>query len=205
MHDGRRKATSFEVECAKVLRKISGRAKSSKDNKWMQNIYFDICDNGVEDSILHKMRAMMQIYGGHKARSMAKGLQVEIPESANEFPVYGNIYTAVCNIYNNRYAISGKKYMSTEDVKKVLRKVCHEMGVDYTYATQKHRYPPVVKCKYITAYLCRDRAQLKKVANVLGLKDHTSVIHYHRNFNEKILNDAEAARVYNKVKIEIGL
>lgn len=195
-----RKATQYEIDCAKKLRSLTKGTMpiDHKSRSFMQDVYFEIQDNGVDAEMLRTMVDLLLRYGDSTCIKMARGLNIAVKKTVDT-PVYENIYSAVGYISNRGY-MSHKKTLTITDVRQVLKIVCDTMGVDYEYALSRCRKRAPTKCRIITAWLCKDRIGSQKLAAALGRDNHTSIIHYQRSFNGLIERDKTSLVVYEKVR-----
>lgn len=208
MENTKRKPTPFEIDCAKVLRGIGGKSKvRNNDTYWMQECYFDIQDNGIDDFILYKMARLIKRDGNRKQYAMAEKL---VPKPVNHSKEvlnkakYQNVYSAVGFIVQSGY-LGNIERVRDEHVFKVLEMVCDKMCLNIDDVLSKSRRHEFVTARIITANLFTNKSTLEDMAKFLRRVNHTSIIHYHKVFQERIGSSEEYYTIYKTIKQKTGL
>lgn len=202
LKEGKQAPTELELILSKRLRELSkGNKVFHKDALIMQDMYFDISDNGICDNVRVDLKRLILTYGNKKDRESATS--VEIPSIGGYKLDYKNIYAAVDVLSKTDKIFYGQR-MNTHDVREVLKMVCELMEVPLDVALSKSRKKDHIKCRAITAYLVYSKTQVKTISQTMN-RDHSSVIHYIRIADGMLIKDDNLRKIYKKVKIETGL
>lgn len=202
LKEGKQAPTELELILSKRLRELSkGDKVFHKDALIMQDMYFDISDNGICDNVRVDLKRLVLTYGNKKDREAATF--VEINSIRKDGLDYKNIYAAVDVLSKSDKIFYGQR-MNTNDVKQVLKMVCDLMKVPLDVALSKSRKKDHIKCRAITAYLVYSKTQVKTISQTMN-RDHSSVIHYIRIADGMLIKDDNLRKIYKKVKIETGL
>jgi len=87
----------------------------------------------------------------------------------------------------------------------ILNEVCEEYDVLVEDVTSKKRNAELVEPRQIVMYLCRQLTDysLTDIANIIGKKDHTTVIHGVKKIESEISSNEELAARVSKIKSNI--
>lgn len=198
----KQKATEGEILLSKRLRELAkDKDIAHKDALVMQDLYFDISDSGINDTIRAEMRRYIYMYGNKKDMESAAHLPCHniMPKA-----MYKNIYSAVDVLTKSQTKFSAKR-LNHSDIVDVLHMVCEASNISVSAVLGKSRDPKYVRVKMAVTGLVYHKTTLKTIGGALGGKDHSTIIHYMRNVDTALGKDPELKEIYNQIKLKTGL
>ena len=196
------KPSAIEIALAKRLRDLRNGAKvPANDTRIMQDLYFDIQDNGITSKKREVLQRLINAYGSSKDRLLAADL---VSTQVKPVKKFDNIYVAVCSLSTTRSTFHSKR-LTGDNIKEVLKMVCDALGQPYDGVLSKHRKREYIDCRMITAIIVRDRAGLNMIARAIGRVNHTSILHYFRRADAALERNEKLREVYNEIKFTTGL
>lgn len=197
----RQNPSDNEIMLSKRLRELSSGSKViPKDYVIMQNLYFDISDNGMDERSRAELKRLIFAYGTKRDRDVSAQIHVEEPVVKK---MYKNVYAAVDILTKTRNEFSATR-LKMHDVIRVMSMVCDAMGQPIDGVASKSRKVQYVKCRVAVAYLTYSKSNVTTIARAMN-RDHSSIIHYIRRAEFVLASDRKLSQICQQIKINTGL
>lgn len=199
----KRKPTQWEIEGAKALRLIK-HEKLPDLVSFLQDTYFDIQDNGIDDITSDKIRKNLMRYRSiiPKAQELARNIHI-VPRIKHGKQTMLDIHMNILR-YSANFEIKQKGLLSKRDIKAVLNKVCEYYGFDIEVVESKSRKHEYVTARALTALICEPKSSLTLVGSAINRK-HSSVINIVKKLKKEMGEKPQLKQDYFKLRSITGL
>ena len=199
----KRKATQWEIEGAKQLRSIK-HEKLPDLVAFLQDTYFDIQDNWIDDIISDKIRKNLIRYRATipKAQELARNIHT-VPRIKHGKQTMLDIHMNILR-YSANFEIKQKGLLSKRDIKAVLNKVCEYYDFDIEAVESNSRKHEYVTARALTSLICEPKSSLTLIGNAINRK-HSSVINIIKKLKKEMGDKPQLKQDYLKLRAITGL